>query len=60
MACLLTRAKQLKADARIELGPRLLRGVDIDILEPLVIQRITLRLRWPYAFLPALQKMPRI
>jgi hypothetical protein len=44
MACLLGRTEEFESDSRIELKPGLLRGVDIDILEPLIVERIAFRL----------------
>ena len=44
VACLLGCPKELEADARIELNPRFLRGMDVDVPEPLVVQRVALRL----------------
>jgi hypothetical protein len=44
MACLLGRAQELEADPRIELNPGFLRGMDVYVPEPLVVQRVALRL----------------
>jgi len=44
VARLLGRTKEFKADSRIELNPRLLRGMDVGVFEPLIVQRVALRL----------------
>jgi hypothetical protein len=44
VARLLGCPKELEADSWIELNPWLLRGVDVDVLEPLVVQRVALPL----------------
>src|SRR5215831_20560694 len=44
VARLLGRPKEFEANSRIELNPWLLRGMDVDVFEPLVVQRVSLRL----------------
>jgi hypothetical protein len=56
MAGLLRRTEELKADSRIELNPWLLGGVDIDVLEPLVVHRVALRLIAGHLLPPCLVK----
>jgi hypothetical protein len=38
MACLLGRTKEFESDPRIKLNPRFLRGVNVRVLKPLVIE----------------------
>src|SRR6516162_252639 len=52
MTRLLSRAKHLKVDARKERKPRFLRGVDVDILELLVVCPVAYRLVAGHALLP--------
>jgi hypothetical protein len=54
VAGLLGGAQELEPNPRIELNPGLLRGVNIFVLKPLVIQRVALRLVVRHlSFLPA-------
>ena len=54
MACLLGGAQELEADSRIELNPWLLRGVDVNVPESLVVQLVALHLvAGRLTFLPA-------
>ena len=52
VARLLGRSKEFKADSRIELNPWLLRGVDVDILEPLGVQRVASSYHWSFELPP--------
>src|SRR5271167_212912 len=56
MACLLGRTKELKADPRIELKPWLLRGVNVGVREPLVVERVALRLIAGHLYPPGFGK----
>jgi hypothetical protein len=60
MACLLGRPKELEADPRIELNPWLLRSVDVDVLESLIVQRVALRLVTGHLLPPCMVKRGKL
>jgi hypothetical protein len=49
---LLSCPKQLEVDPWIPLKPRFLRGVNVSVLKPLVVDRVALRLVTVICFLP--------
>jgi len=55
MTCLLGCPKHLKVDARKERKPRFLRGMDVDVLELLVVCPVAYRLIAGYLLPPLSQ-----